>query len=358
MTAVGLSPGGTTTYTGPSPARRLIVGTAGGVVVLERTGAQGDWRTVGRALADRHVSAIVFPAPDVIVVGAFHDTVYVSRDGGETWERRGVGIEPANVYSLLAVGRNGGLRLYAGTEPAHLFSSDDLGGRWTELRGLRAVPSVPRWMFPAPPHDAHVKHLVPDPMDRDVLYACIEQGALLRSRDAGATWEELHGFDEDVHFLVIDPGHPERLYITGGNGCYATSDGGTTWEHRTSRDHPVGAYPDTLVLLPRDPDVMFMGAAKGDPPVWRKTHTAQARVCRSRDGGRTWERLAGGFPPDMAAAIEAMALEDCGGTVSLYVGTTAGDVYASEDGGASWRRIASGLPAITKYGHDRALMGW
>lgn len=357
MTTLGLSHGGTTTYTGSSPAHRLLVGTAGGVFIFERAGVRGDWRMLRRALGDRHVSALLVPAPDLIVAGAFHDTVYISRDGGETWQERGAGIDPANVYSLAAVPGNGRLRLYAGTEPAHLFSSDDLGGLWTELHGLRAVPSVARWMFPAPPHDAHVKHIVPDPRDRDVLYVCIEQGALLRSRDAGQSWEELHGFDEDVHFLVIDPSDTERLYMTGGNGCYASSDGGQSWEHRTSKSDPVGGYPDTLVLRPREPKVMFMGAARGDPAVWRKTHTAEARVCRSRDGGDTWEVLAGGPRPDPAGAIEALALEDCGGTLSLYVGTTAGDVYASEDGGESWGRIASGLPPITKYGHDRALMG-
>src|SRR2546425_9047848 len=86
-------------------------------------------------------------------------------------------------------------------------------------------------------HDAHVKHVVPDPHDGAILYACIEQGALLKSRDAGVSWEELHGFDEDVHFLVIDPRDSASMYITGGNGCYATSNGRPTWGHRTTRDH-------------------------------------------------------------------------------------------------------------------------
>jgi photosystem II stability/assembly factor-like uncharacterized protein len=357
MTTIALSHGGSTTYAPAAPAQRLLVGTGDGVAVLEREDARGEWRTVHHALPGRHVSAIVVPAPDLIVAGAFHDTVYASGDGGWTWERRGDGIEPAHVFSLAAVARGRGLRLYAGTEPAHLFSSDDTGATWREHPGLRAVPSVPRWMFPAPPHQAHVKHIVPDPLDPSVLYACIEQGALLRSRDGGASWEELAGVDEDVHFLVVHPRDTRRLFITGGNGCYASADGGATWEHRTTRTDPVGGYPDTLVQLPRDPDVMFMGAARGDPPVWRRTHTAQSRLCRSRDGGRTWQVLDGGFPRDEAAAVEAMSLVDCAGQVALFVGTTAGDVYASEDAGDSWRRIAAGLPPIAKFGHDRALQG-
>jgi photosystem II stability/assembly factor-like uncharacterized protein len=353
---IALSPGGTTTYASTARARRLVVATADGVAVLERT-SDGAWTTVHRTLAGRHVSALITPVPGLLIAGVFHDTVYVSEDDGETWERRGDGIVPANVYSLAAVARERGLRLYAGTEPAHLFVSEDLGRRWTELSRLRAVPSVPQWMFPAPPHEAHVKHVVVDPRDTQVLYACIEQGALLRSRDAGATWDELPGVDEDVHVIVIDPRDSRRLYLSGGNGCYASADGGLTWEHRTSRTDPVGAYPDTLVLRPRDPDVMFLGVALEDPPAWRKSGRADARVCRSRDAGRTWRVLDGQLSTSMAAAIEAMTIEDCGDTVCLYVGTTAGDVYASEDAGDSWRLIGTGLPAIAKYGHDRALQG-
>jgi photosystem II stability/assembly factor-like uncharacterized protein len=91
--------------------------------------------------------------------------------------------------------------------------------------------------------------------------------------------------------------------------------------------------------------------------VWRRTHRADARVSRSRDGGRTWEVLTRGISDRLAGSIEAMCLEDWGPSFSVFVGTTGGEVYASEDRGESWGRIASGLPPIAKYGHDRALMG-
>jgi photosystem II stability/assembly factor-like uncharacterized protein len=91
--------------------------------------------------------------------------------------------------------------------------------------------------------------------------------------------------------------------------------------------------------------------------VWRQTHRADARVSVSRDGGRTWDVVTRGISDRLAGNIEAMSLEDWGASFSVFVGTTEGEVYASEDGGESWSRIASGLPAITKWGHDRALMG-
>ena len=107
---IALSHGGTTMYVSTAAAQRLLVGTAGGVVILERP-AGHEWRVVGRALAERHISALITPAPGLVVAGVFHDSVYVSHDDGETWERRGDGLEPTNVYSLAAVERTGHLRL-------------------------------------------------------------------------------------------------------------------------------------------------------------------------------------------------------------------------------------------------------
>ena len=69
MTTIALSHGGTTTYTGTAPARRLLVGTADGVAVLERDGARDDWRVVRRTLRDRHVSALLTPRPGLVVAG-------------------------------------------------------------------------------------------------------------------------------------------------------------------------------------------------------------------------------------------------------------------------------------------------
>jgi len=353
--AIGLSHGGSTIYASAAPSTRLLVGTADGVVTLERDGSR--WRVGGRALAARHVSAIVLPAPDLVVAAAFEDTVHVSEDGGTTWAERGRGIAHRHVFSLAAVPRDGGVRLYAGTEPAHLYFSDDLGLHWTERAGLRAVPSVPRWWFPAPPKIAHVKHVVPDPLDPRSLYACIEQGALLRSRDEGETWEELSGYDEDVHVLTVHPSEPRRLRMTCGIGFYSSDDGGTTWKRHTDQSSPVGGYPDLLVVHPRQSDLLFMSAGGSEPGAWRRTHRADARVSKSRDGGRTWDVLTRGISDRLAGSIEAMCLEDWGASFSVFVATTEGEVYASEDGGESWSQIASGLPAITKWGHDRALMG-
>lgn len=352
---IALSHGGTTSYSSAVASSELLVGTADGVVSLKKSGP-GKWSVARQALSGVHISSIIFLKPDVIVAGAFHDSVYISTDGGINWSREGNGIRPENVYSLLAVWHGRKHRIYAGTQPAHLFYSDDLGKNWNELRALREVPSVSRWNFPAPPHEAHVKHIVGDPNNCSVLYACIEQGALLKSVDSGASWKELLGIDDDVHFLSIDPRDSSRMYASSGVGCYSTSDGGTSWEQITTPNHSVGGYPDTLVRQPGNPDIMFLGAARQGPAVWRRTRVSDSRLCRSRDGGRTWD-FPDTFPSGLVASIQALAIEDHGQSVSIFFGSTAGEVRASENGGMTWQVIASGLAPISKFGLDRALRG-
>lgn len=356
--AIALSHGGSTIYSSPSPSREVLVGTADGIAIIARDPEGPGWHIAHRALTGLHISAIIQePASGLIFAGAFHGSLHVSADGGRTWERRDNGLTQDDVYSLAATRVHGRTRVYVGTEPAHLFYSDDLGHHWQELPALRSVPSVPRWHFPAPPHIGHVKHITFDPRDSRVVYASIEVGGLLKSTDAGETWQEIHGMYEDVHRLVINPQNPDRMYVTGGDGLYVTSDGGATWEHWTTRSADIGGYPDLLVFHPRQPELMFIAAAKSSPGSWYTSRFAGAKISRSRDGGRTWEVLRNGLPEEgLQASIEAMCLEDWGASFSLLAATTAGDVYCSDDGGEHWSRIISGLAPISKAGHYRALV--
>ena len=354
--ALGLSHGGTTIYSTPSRSNEVWVGTKEGIVEIERTSGATGWRIARRMLEDKHISAIVSePHSGLTFVGAFHGSLHVTADDGKSWETRNSGLTEQDVYSIAAVPHNGGTRIYVGTEPAHLFCSDDLGLNWRELPGLRALPSVPKWKFPVPPHIAHAKNIAYHPSDPMTVYVCIEVGALLRSRDSGATWEQLEGVYEDVHRMQIHPQDPNKLYAVTGHGLYVSSDGGNSFEEWISRPSPIAGYPDGLVIHPRKPDLMFMGAADTGPGTWMKNHSAGAKISRSTDGGRTWEMLQNGLPERMQASIEALCLEDWGESVSLFAATTAGDVYNSDDAGEHWSRIVSGLAPISKGGHYRAL---
>lgn len=353
--AIGLSHGGTTIYSSPSLSKEVLVGTREGVAIIARDGSA--WRVAHRALADKHISAIVKePESGLTFAGAFDGGVHVSSDDGRTWEPRGNGLTQNNVYSLAAGCINGRARVFAGTEPAHLFVSDDLGLNWSEIASLRSVASVPKWSFPAPPHIGHVKHINFDPDDPMTIYASIEVGGLLKSTDGGERWVEFPSLYEDVHRLMIHPTGPKFLYAVTGRGLYVGPEGGAKWEQWTGREDEIGGYPDGFVYRPSDPKLMFMTAAHDAPGTWRTTHFAGTRISRSKDGGRSWEILKNGLPDRLQASIEAFCLEEAGNATSIFAGTTAGEIFCSEDLGERWNTIVTDLAPISKAGHYRNLV--
>ena len=354
--AITLSHGGPTHYRSSTPSRQVLVGTIQGVVCMERDTEGPGWHVVSRTLTDQHIHALLIePTSGTIFAGVNHGSIFASGDGGHTWERRDHGLTEHDVYSLACTQLNGGARIYAGTEPAHLFCSDDLGRSWTELPALRSV-DMSKWGFPAPPHIAHTKHINFHPQDSHTLFVGVEQGGLLKSTDDGRTFQVIPGMDDDVHRIVIDPQAPDRIYITTGVGMYATADGGKTWEQRTDLQHPIGGYPDLLVLHPRRPQLMFVASAEKGPGAWYRDRYAGSRISKSTDGGKTWEQVRHGFPDRLRTAFEAMCLEDWGDSFSLFAATATGEVWSSDDGGEHWTEVLSGLAPVSKGNHYAAFV--
>ncbi len=357
---VCLSPNGSNVAASSHPADELLIATVDGVVRL-RAG-HDSWQVAGRHLEGLHISSLLLePVNGALFAGVHGEGLYFSADGGQTWEARVNGLTHKHVFSLASAKRGDQVVVFAGTEPAHLFETIDYGQTWTELPGLRQVPDTDRWTFPAPPHVGHVKALAFDPRDDQVLYVAIEQGALLKSTDAGKTFHELGSFAQpddhaykDVHRLVVQPARPDDLFMPSGIGLYASHDAGETWQRITTRQSRIG-YPDQFLISPLNDQVMFMAGSAGSPGSWRTSHHADSTIMRSNDGGQSWQVAARGLPENMRDNIEAMGVGSYPDGFTLFAATTGGDVFASDDQATTWRQIAGGLPPISKVGHFKPL---
>jgi photosystem II stability/assembly factor-like uncharacterized protein len=359
---VSLSPNGPMVHSAAEAPTRLLVATTAGVAILDFDRATKRWAVSGVTLAGRHVSALLFePSRGGVFAGTHGEGIFSSGDRGDTWTPAVDGLTLANVFSLSCATRNGEVTLLAGTEPVLLFSSTDYGRTWRAHPAIAEMPGRDQWTFPAPPHVAHLKSIAVHPAERDVYYACIEQGALLKTVDAGRTWTEIVSYARpsdrwyrDIHKVVPAPSDPRRLFMSTGNGVYRSDDGGGSWRKLTESDFPI-AYPDHLILSPRDEATLFVSGASTTPDVWRQTHSAKSVVMRSKDAGGHWSLAAEGLPIEGRAAIEAMSVAIAGDAYDLYVANTDGEVYVSGDEAASWTRIASGLAPVSKSVHSKYL---
>src|SRR4051794_15266452 len=107
--------------------------------------------------------------------------------------------------------------------------------RWTLLNG-QPSPYYP-WL------------LAPDPARPDTVYAVDPEGVILRSTDAGATWETRGQSPSGSSWQFVVVG--TALFVSGLYTCFPcrSHDGGKTWEGSA----PAGE----LVAAPGDPRVVY-----------------------------------------------------------------------------------------------------
>ena len=313
--------------------RKLLVGMHDGVCAIRssdggNTWGQGNVTPLAHAAARLTVSTA---APKWGYLAAYESGVYRTEDGGESW--RSLETYPsAYAHSVLMHPANPH-EIYVGSEPAAVFRSQDGGETWEECNGFRAVPESSGWSFHGT-RLSHVRDLRMAPNDEAHLYAGIEVGGVVHSRDGGASWQQLHGTDDDIHLVNVTPSSPSRVYIATAGGPYRSDDEGKRWElvGNGLQRH----YTLHISAAPSDADVVLVSvssnAGRQDPQFYR-----------SSNGAANWHLIESvGSDDDMVVAIDW----DSANPHRVYAGTEGGSIFCSEDKGESWEPLAIRLPAI------------
>ena len=350
---IPLSNGGSNVCLSKTPSDRMAIATVDGVALIERSG--GQWTVKEQALRGCFFSAVTETADGTLFAAAHGMGVARSTDQGRSWTWTNKGLDHLDLWSARAGKLMGRDVVCVGALPAHVYISEDNGESWRELAGLRKVASAPQWCFPPAPHIGHVKDIV---FAGDALMVGIEIGALLVSHDLGASFADLHvdpnPAECDIHRILLHRDRPDRIIVTNGIvGVMTSEDRGTSW---TKNPMLKGAeYPDAIVIHPDDPDLIFLTGGDGWPPNWYKRGRGRGKIVRSRDAGKTWERLLGGLPDGQRAVFSALTVEAWGGGSALYAADTDGQVFESRDNGDRWTIIAD-VPPVSKGEFYRALM--
>jgi photosystem II stability/assembly factor-like uncharacterized protein len=186
-----------------------------------------------------------------------------------------------------------------------------------------------------------------------------------RSTDAGATFEHV-GLAEthDIPSMAIDPRDPDVCYVAalgrlwGHNperGLFKTTDGGKTWDPVLQIDDRTGCCE--VALDPQNPDVIYAAMYQR----LRTPHSFQSGgleggIFRSKDGGKTWEKLGGGlpsqtgriglavYPKDPRILYAVVESDEGGGRDIADDRSKSGGVFRSDDGGDTWTRQSVRTP--------------
>lgn len=64
-------------------------------------------------------------------------------------------------------------KVYVGTEPSALYISNDGGSSWEKMSALNNLPSSTSWSFPPRPWTHHVRWIEPDANNPDYVFVAI-----------------------------------------------------------------------------------------------------------------------------------------------------------------------------------------
>jgi photosystem II stability/assembly factor-like uncharacterized protein len=198
------------------------------------------------------------------------------------------------------------------------------------------------------------------PSQPKTFYVCTAQGGVWRTTNFGATVFPI--FDEEnaasCGAVAVAPSDPSQIWVGSGEpaarqsngvgyGIYQSTDGGKTWQFRgLETTEQIGS----ILIHPGDPRTIYV-AAMGH--LWGRN--PERGVFRTRDAGRTWEKVL--FVNDATGAID-LAM-DAGDSNVIYASTwqrlrSAGaqmaesgpgsGIFKSTDGGDHWTRLSAGLP--------------
>lgn len=310
--------------------RRLILAAGERLLVIDP--ASGEARS---DLADRAPECLAVDAAGRVWCGTDGHGVLIGEDRGEVW--REAGLEGAHVTAIAAAAE--GKVVYAGTEPSAVFRRNGAEGAWSELRGLEALSSAGSWSFPPRPWTHHVRAILIDPRDPDLIHVAIEAGALVRSRDGGRTWQDrMPDGPIDSHRLAAHAAAPGWIGSAAGDGWFESEDGGETWQ---SPDKGLAdGYLWSVAVDAADPGTVLVSAAPG-PSRAHVARRAKSRIYR-RSGGSDWQLVDGGLPERRGTtAAELLADPDEPGV--FWAASNQG-VHRSDDGGVTWRRVEIAWP--------------
>jgi photosystem II stability/assembly factor-like uncharacterized protein len=332
---------------------RVLVGTRKGAFILTSDGKREKWEISGPHFAGWEMYHLKGSPVDPNRIYAsqtsawFGQVIQRSDDGGKTWAVPD-GAKVPGPENL--------------TNPApnkFVYDTSEATGK----------PLTTHQFYDGKPHPWEFKrvwHLEPSLTDPDTVYAGIEDAAIFKSTDNGASWHEMAGLRGHgtgphwqpgaggmcLHTIILDPGNPQRMWIAiSAAGAFRTDDGGASWkpinkglysQYIPEPTAEVGHCVHHIAMNPKRPGLMFM-----------QKHWD---VMRSDDAGEQWHEVSGNLPTDFGFAIDVNSNEP----ETVYVVPIQSDslhyvhegklrVYRSKSGGNEWEALTKGLPQSNCY---------
>jgi photosystem II stability/assembly factor-like uncharacterized protein len=239
-------------------------------------------------------------------------------------------------------------RFYFGAVGGGVWRTDNAGRTWEPIFDSQPVASIGAVaVAPSDPNVLYVGSGEAD-MRSDISYG----NGVYRSADGGKTWARLGLADtRQIGRILVDPRDPNLVFVAalghayGPNaerGVFRSKDGGKTWQRVLFRDADTGAID--LDAQPGNPRTILAALWQTRRPPWNvypPSNGPGSGLWRSVDGGDTWTHVAEGLPSEKLGRIRIAFAPSEPRRVYAMVDAKEGGLFVSGDAGVSFRRVSS-----------------
>ena len=246
-------------------------------------------------------------------------------------------------------------KIYLGTDPGGLFYSKDNGANWELNQGLWNRPERKTNWFGGGRDNPGIHSIVIDPKDDAHFYIGISCAGVYETIDGGQTWKGKNNglradflpdpyseYGHDPHLLLASPSKPTVMWQQNHCGIFRSVDGGGHWKDIGQENGPA-KFGFAIALHHLNDECAWVAPAISDEI--RVAVGQRMMICRTENGGESWENLTNGLPQDLSFDIVYRHSLIADGD-ELSFGTTTGNLFYSSDGGDHWEVISNYLPMV------------
>mgnify|MGYP001025383107 FL=1 len=280
----------------------------------------------------------------------------VSRTDSDSTPRYDPKLYQAMQWRLIGPFRGGRVTAVAGvpSQPMTFYMGATGGGVWKTEDGGLTWRNISDGYFKT----GSIGAIAVAESDPNVIYvgtgeACprgnVSHGdGVYKSTDGGKTWVNV-GLRDTRHIarIRIHPQNPDLVYVAalghvfGPNeerGVFRSRDGGKTWEKILYVDEKTGAID--LAMDPTNPRILYAAFWQVLRQPWALISGGPGSgLYKTTDGGNTWTKLTNGLPQGILGRIGVAVSPARPDRVWAIVEAEEGGVFRSDDGGRSWRLV-------------------
>jgi len=289
------------------------------------------------------VNTVAASSDGSVILAGTNTGLYRSPDGGATWSQSASltsqivalafdPVDSGNAYAVVLTSITTGSFVGPVTNWTWtIYKSTDSGVTWKSSAAYTLSPVT-----------APVSRVFVNPLNPSIVYAFVNS-ALMRSTDAGASWQQLSipaaqanlGQTNPTGFAIA-PSQPNIAYATTYYfPMMKSSDGGVTWQPAAS----IGSAGENAIAVdPQDASVVWLVDGAG--------------IHKSTDGAATFQKVASLGD----GSWRSIAVSNTNS--SEVFATDLHNLYATNDSGSTWTTVASGqLNAVFVQGSQIFLAG-